>query len=939
VTDYKQTDYKQTLLLPTTDFSMKADLANREPVMLAAWEDEQRYAALQAATADRPAFVLHDGPPYANGDIHIGHAVNKILKDIVVKSKLLSGYRAPYVPGWDCHGLPIEVAVEKKVGKVGHKVDARQFRAECRKYAAEQIERQRVDFKRLGVLGAWEQPYRTMDFKYEADMLRALAKIVERGHVVRGFKPVHWCFDCRSALAEAEIEYANKVDPAIDVGLPFVDGAALAHVFGLTTAVDDAMAVIWTTTPWTLPSNQAVAVNPDLDYALVRTERGHLVIADALVERCLKRFKLAGEVIARCVGKALEHCNVRHPFYDRISLLILGEHVSDTDGTGLVHTSPAYGVEDFQALKRYSDEVINPVQGDGRYAADLPLFGGLKISEANPRIIEHLASVNRLLASFDSDHSVAHCWRHKTPTIFRATPQWFISMETAGLRDQAMAAIDTVRWVPDWGRERIQGMISGRPDWCISRQRTWGVPIALFVDKVNQAPHPRSVELMGQVAERIEQAGVDAWFDLDPRELLGDEADQYDKVSDILDVWFDSGVSHACVVDARPELAGVPADLYLEGSDQHRGWFQSALLTSTAMRGSAPYRQVLTHGFTVDAEGKKMSKSAGNVVAPQQVMKTLGADVLRLWVAATDYRAEMSVSDEILKRVSESYRRIRNTCRYLLANLSGFDPARHLVAHADLLPFDQWIVDQAWQLQQRVIKSYDDYQFHQIYQELHTFCSVQLGAFYLDVLKDRMYTLREDAHARRSGQTAMYHVAEAMVRWMAPILSFTADEIWGFLPAREVASPLFETWYQGLAPLADDGRLGAAQWERLLALREAINLALEPLRKDKRIGSGLDAEIDLYVSTTAMGGLSDAFPELRFLLMVSAVHVHTTPAPDDAAQIEGGAIRFVARVSEAAKCARCWHHRDDVGAHVVHPALCGRCVENVDGPGESRLWF
>ena len=934
------TDYKHTIQLPTTAFAMKADLANREPAMLAAWEEQGLYAALQVATADRKAFVLHDGPPYANGDIHIGHAVNKILKDIVVKSKLLSGYRSPYVPGWDCHGLPIEVAVEKKVGKVGQKVDARQFRAECRKYAALQIDRQREDFKRLGVLGAWEQPYRTMDFQFEADMVRSLAQIFERGHVVRGFKPVHWCFDCRSALAEAEIEYGNKVDPAIDVMLPFIDGAALAQAFGLAAPVNDGFAAIWTTTPWTLPSNQAVAVNPELEYALVRTERGHLVLADALVERCLKRFKLEGEVVARCLGAALERVDVRHPFYDRVSMLITGDHVSADDGTGLVHTSPAYGVEDFLALKRYTDEVINPVQGDGRYAADLPLFGGMRISEANPQIIEHLRSVDRLLAAFESDHSVAHCWRHKTPTIFRATPQWFISMEAAGLRDQAMAAIDTVRWVPEWGKERIQGMISGRPDWCISRQRTWGVPIALFVDKVHQAPHPRSVELMHQVAERIEQGGVDAWYDLDARDLLGDEADQYDKVTDILDVWFDSGVTHRCVVEARPELAGVPADLYLEGSDQHRGWFQSSLLTSTAMRGTAPYRQVLTHGFTVDAEGKKMSKSAGNVVAPQQVMKTLGADVLRLWVAATDYRAEMSVSDEILKRVSESYRRIRNTCRYLLANLNGFDPGQHLVAHAELLPFDQWIVDQAWQLQQRAIKSYDDYQFHQIYQELHGFCSVQLGAFYLDVLKDRMYTLQPDSLARRSGQTAMYHVAEAMVRWMAPILSFTADEIWNFLPARTVSSPLFVTWYQGLAPLPHDTRVSASQWTQLLSLREAVNQALEPMRKDKRIGSGLDAELDLYLPAEQLTAIAELAPELRFLFLVSAVQVSPLEsAPGDAISALGSLSRLRVRVSEAAKCARCWHHREDVGSHASHPELCGRCVENVDGSGESRQWF
>ncbi len=935
------TDYKNTILLPTTEFAMKADLPNREPTMLAQWERDRRYHALQVHAAGRDSFVLHDGPPYANGDIHIGHAVNKILKDIVVKSKLLSGFRAPYVPGWDCHGLPIEVAVEKKVGKVGHKVDAREFRAECRKYAAAQIDRQREDFKRLGVLGDWENPYRTMDFRFEADMLRSLARIYERGHVVRGFKPVHWCFDCRSALAEAEIEYADKRDPAIDVAFAFADGMAVARAFGLAEAVTDASAVIWTTTPWTLPSNQAVSVHPALEYALVQTSRGHLVLADALVDRCLKRFGLEGEVIARCEGRALEGCNLKHPFYERESLLILGEHVSAEDGTGLVHTAPAYGVEDFNALKPYTSEVINPVQGDGRFAADLPLFGGMRISEANPLIVEHLASVGRLLAKFDLDHSVAHCWRHKTPTIFRATPQWFINMQVAGLRDQALSAIENVRWVPDWGKERIQGMIANRPDWCISRQRTWGVPIALFVDKENQAPHPRSVELMREVAARIQASGVDAWFDLDPRELLGDEADAYDKVTDILDVWFDSGVTHACVLDARPELRGAPADLYLEGSDQHRGWFQSALLTGTAMRGSAPYLQVLTHGFAVDADGKKMSKSAGNVVAPQQVMKSLGADVLRLWVAATDYRAEMSVSDEILKRVADSYRRVRNTCRYLLANLADFDPATDAVPVDRMLPIDQWIVDQALQLQTSIVESYGDYQFHQIYQELHSFCSVQLGAFYLDVLKDRVYTMRRDAPARRSGQSAMLMVLESLVRWMAPILSFTADEIWKHMPARTLESPLFDTWFDQLLALPPEAALSAQSWKELLEIRDAVQKELEPMRREKRIGSGLEAEIDLYLSADCQARLGACAHELRFLFLVSDVRLHLGEAPADATIVtaEGWQFGLRATVTENTKCARCWQQRPDVGVDAQHPSICGRCVENVDGTGEQREWF
>lgn len=935
-------DYKDTINLPQTAFPMKADLPQREPAMLARWHSEDRYRALQAHAAGRPRFVLHDGPPYANGDIHIGHAVNKILKDIVVKSRLLAGFQAPYVPGWDCHGLPIEVAVEKKVGKVGQKVDARSFRNECRKYAAEQIDRQRADFQRLGVLGEWDQPYVTMAFRYEADMVRALARIYERGHVQRALKPVHWCFDCRSALAEAEIEYGEKLDPALDVGFAVIDGARLAAAFGLAEPVSDARVMIWTTTPWTLPSNQAVCAHPEIEYALVRTERGHLVVADALVEGCLKRYRLDGAVVARTAGARLEGCDLRHPFYDRVSLLILGTHVSAEDGTGLVHTSPAYGLEDFHALKPYTAEVLNPVQGDGRFAADLPLFGGLKISEANPRIVEHLESVGALYAKFEINHSVAHCWRHKSPTIYRATPQWFISMEAAGLRADTARAIQSVRWIPDWGQERIEGMIAGRPDWCISRQRTWGVPIALFVDKDTQAPHPDSVALMRKVAERIEAEGVDVWYDLDPRELLGADAERYDKVTDILDVWFDSGVSHACVVDARPELGGAPADLYLEGSDQHRGWFQSALLTGVAMRGEAPYRQVLTHGFTVDAQGRKMSKSLGNVVAPQQVMKVMGADVLRLWVAATDYRAEMGVSDEILKRVAESYRRIRNTSRYLLANLDGFDPAQHQLTVTELLPFDQWIVDQAWQLQQRVIKAYEGYQFHLIYQELHQFCSVQLGSVYLDVLKDRMYTLGRDSRARRSGQTAMYLVLEAMVRWMAPILSFTADEIWQHMPARGLGSPLFSTWFEGLAPLPDAAAIGPAQWALLMELREATMRRLEPMRQSKAIGSGLDAEVDVFLPEAALAQLRDCGSELRFLLLVSEVRLHAAAAaPPGALEFTtaAGPARIDAAVTSHSKCTRCWHHRADVGAHADHPELCGRCVENVDGEGERREWF
>jgi isoleucyl-tRNA synthetase len=934
-------DYKSTIQLPDTAFPMKADLASREPLALQNWEAQDWYFAIQRATVGRKKFVLHDGPPYANGDIHIGHAVNKILKDTVIKAKLLSGFAAPYVPGWDCHGLPIEVAVEKKVGKVGSKIDAKTFRAECRTYAAQQIDNQRRDFKRLGVLGDWENPYRTMDFKYEADQVRALAKIYANGHIVQGKKPVNWCFDCQSSLAEAEVEYADKLDPAIDVRFKIADTQKLAQAFGLAQAPTDAYAVIWTTTPWTLPSNQAIALHPEIQYALVHTEKGHLILAEALVDACLKRFKLEGQVLATCVGAKLERCDALHPFYDRPSLLIVGTHVTAEDGTGLVHTSPAYGVEDFNALKPYTSEVLNPVQSFGKFETSLPIFGGMSTKEANPKIVELLNERGALLASREYNHSVAHCWRHKTATIFRAAPQWFISMEKAGLRARAMEEIKAVKWIPGWGEERIRGMIDNRPDWCISRQRTWGVPIAIFIDKETQVPHPRTVGLMEAVAVRMEKTGVDAWFDLSAEELLGNEASQYQKVTDILDVWFDSGVSHSCVLDARPELGGAPADLYLEGSDQHRGWFQSSLCASVAMHGRAPYRQVLTHGFTVDQHGKKMSKSLGNTVEPQKVINALGADVLRLWIMATDYSAEMRVADEILKRVAESYRRIRNTSRYLLANLDGFDPA-HCVAHAQLLPIDQWIIDQAFQLQQQITAAYDSYQFHVVYQLLHEFCSVKLGSLYLDVLKDRMYTLKSDSYARLSGQTAMYHVMHALVRWMAPSLSFTAEEIWQLLPGSNKASIFTHTWYDQLQAMPVDAKLSAASFQVLMEVRDASTKALEPLRAAKTIGSSLDAELVIYADSTVSAAIAPALSELRFFLLTSNASFSAfANAPVDLVRIQTsvGELAVSATVSAQAKCVRCWHHRGDVGSITAHPELCARCVDNVDGTGELRECF
>ena len=803
-------DYKNTINLPQTDFAMKADLAKREPAMLAAWEKCDRYGEIQKHTAGREhAFILHDGPPYANGVIHLGHAVNKILKDIVVKSKLMAGLRSPYVPGWDCHGLPIEVAVEKKVGKVGVKVDAAEFRKLCREYAAKQIDLQRTDFKRLGVLGDWSNPYLTMNFKFEADEIRALAKVYERGHIVRGFKPVHWCFDCGSALAEAEIEYHDKQSPAIDVAYDALDPNAIASKFGIELKPGDIVAVpIWTTTPWTLPASLAVSLGPDLEYMLIKgPPRGahniYLLVAADLSSRIAARYrKFAGstdtsDAVATSktvVGREFENIKLRHPFYARTIPIVLGDHVSAEEGTGAVHTAPGHGVEDFDVGKRYGLPVLNPVGPNGVYLPDTEIFAGQFIWKANPAIVDLLRDRGVLLSAEEITHSYPHCWRHRTPVIFRATPQWFISMEEKGLRAGALKAIrEDVDWYPAWGEERIYGMIEGRPDWCISRQRTWGVPIALFVHKSTSEPHPRSVELMEQVAQRVEREGADAWYSIDPRELLGDDADNYEKVRDILDVWFDSGVTHFCVLDQRPNLARKPGDkvMYLEGSDQHRGWFHSSLLTSVAIHGRAPYDEVLTHGFTVDAQGRKMSKSLGNGIEPQDVMKNYGADILRLWIASADYRNEMALSNEILKRVADAYRRIRNTARFLLGNLHGFDPTKHLVSVEDSLLLDQWAVQQAHDTQQSVIAAYSKYDFPEIVQKIQNFCTNELGSLYLDITKDRVYTMQENSPGRRSAQSAMYRILEALVRWLAPILSFTAEEIWTVIPGARGESAAF----------------------------------------------------------------------------------------------------------------------------------------------------
>ncbi|SEH04304.1 isoleucine--tRNA ligase [Candidatus Venteria ishoeyi] len=933
-------DYKHTLNLPKTDFPMRGNLAKREPGFLKNWQEKKLYQQIRQQFSGLPQFILHDGPPYANGDIHIGHAVNKVLKDIIVKSKGLSGFDAPYVPGWDCHGLPIELAVEKKKGKAGYKINARDFRDTCRHYAQQQVDRQRDDFVRLGVLGDWEKPYLTMNYQTEADTIRALGKIIDNGHLEKGSKPVHWCTDCGSALAEAEVEYEDKNSLAIDVRFALQDEAALmqrCHHAPEKYGKGPISIVIWTTTPWTLPANQAVAVHPELEYAVVECETAQgserLILAEALLKDAMARYDVENyHVVAYCKGQELEGLLTQHPFYEREVPIILGDHVTLEAGTGAVHTAPGHGQEDYLVGLKYDLEVYNPVGSNGRFLENTPIFAGEMVFDADRKVIELLKTQHKLLREQGIRHSYPHCWRHKIPIIFRATPQWFISFDKNGLRQQVLKEIEKVTWLPDWGKQRIAGMVENRPDWCISRQRTWGTPIPLFLHKQTGALHPDTPALIETVAKKVEAKGIDAWFELDTKDLLGDAAEDYDKLSDTLDVWFDSGVTHATVLEGSSSELGLPADLYLEGSDQHRGWFQSALVTAVAMRGSAPYKEVLTHGFTVDAQGMKMSKSKGNVVDPKKVLKSLGADILRLWVAATDYRAEMNVSDEILKRIADAYRRLRNTMRFLLSNLHDFDPEKDLLAPEQMLVLDRWAVDRAWRLQKEICTAYEDYAFHQIYQKLHQFCAVDMGALYLDIIKDRQYTVATEALARRSAQTAMYHIAQALVRWMAPILSFTADEAWSHLPGKQNEDFVFlSRWYDGLFPMAENTALDATYWAQVFELREVVSKELEALRVSGEIGSSLDAEVDIFCNKKWFDALTLLEDELRFVLITSEARVHQ----EDVDTETGFRIQVKACAEE--KCVRCWHHRKDVGSHAQHPQLCGRCVENLE-MGEQRRY-
>jgi isoleucyl-tRNA synthetase len=960
----KATDYRATLNMMDTPFPMRGDLPKREPAWAKQWNEQGVYKKLRMARQGAPLFVLHDGPPYANGKLHIGHALNKVLKDMIVKSKQLAGFDAQYIPGWDCHGLPIENAIEKLHGR---KLSRDDMQAKSRAFATEQIDQQREDFKRLGVLGDWERPYRTMDPANEAGQLRAFKRVMERGFVYRGLKPVYWCFDCGSSLAEFEIEYADKKSDTLDVAFLCAQPEKLAAAFGLPKLDKDAFAVIWTTTAWTIPANQALNMHPEITYALVDTARGLLVCAASLVEKCLERWKLEGQVVATTKGDKLGLIAFNHPLahvdagYQRTAPVFLADYVGETDGTGIVHSAPAYGVDDFNSCMangmKYTD-ILNPVQGNGAYAADFPLFGGQHIWKAVPVILEALQNADRLMATQTITHSYPHCWRHKTPVIYRAAAQWFIRMDafdsttekTTGkfitdksaksLRELALHAIDQTHFYPENGRARLRDMIANRPDWCISRQRSWGVPVPFFLHKDTGELHPRTMAIMDQAADIVEQGGIEAWSRVTVEDILnqpGDDAASYTKSTDILEVWFDSGstfqhvlrgshkdaysfgVNHRAPFHASPDNATPEADLYLEGHDQHRGWFHSSLLLGCALYGRAPYKGLLTHGFATDGQGRKMSKSLGNTVAPQEVSDKMGAEIVRLWVASTDYSGDLNIDDKILARVVDAYRRIRNTLRFLLANVSDFDPTQDALALSDLLEIDQYALSRAAQVQAEILSHFDKYEFHPVVSKLQLYCSEDLGAFYLDVLKDRLYTTAPKSLARRSAQTALHHITHAMLRWMAPFLSFTAEEAWAtFGKSESIFLETFTDLGASHAVLMD-------KWHAVQHVREVANKEIENKRTEGLVGASLQAELVIHCEGVAYEALASLGDDLKFVFITSKVTL-----------VKGKGLTVDVKASDATKCERCWHYSDDVGHNPAHPTLCGRCDSNLHGSGEVR---
>lgn len=936
-------DYKDTLNLPKTKFPMRGNLANREPITLHRWYENNLYKIIRENKKYKKKFILHDGPPYANGNIHIGHSVNKILKDIIIKSKGFMGYDSPYIPGWDCHGLPIELKVEKIVGRPGEKISSSKFRSLCRKYATEQITSQKNDFIRLGILGDWDHPYLAMDFVTEANVIRALGKIVENGHLDNISKPVHWCTDCRSSLAEAELEYCDFISPSVYIAFSAFNRLDIIKKFRIKDFTGPISLIVWSTTLWTLPANRAISLNPDFEYQLIEIKGEGWILATDLVDSVMKTLNIKHKkTLGILKGRNLEHVLFWHPFMNFTVPVILGKHVKLDIGTGAVHIAPGHGPEDYILGYKYGLEIANLVKADGSYLPGTHKdLDGLKIFNANNIIVNLLKERRSLVNIFKINHSYPHCWRHNTPTIFRSTPQWFISMDNSGLRDQALENIKNVQWIPNWGQVNITNMIKNRPDWCISRQRTWGVPISLFIHKDTGILHPKTLEIIEEVANRVEINGIQAWWDLDKTQILGDDSNNYIKVKDTLDVWFDSGSTHFSVVSARPEFNGCLPDMYLEGSDQHRGWFMSSLIISTAMKRKAPYRQVLTHGFVVDGQNKKMSKSLGNVISPRQVIEKFGVDVLRLWAASTDYTGEIAISDAILKRSSDTYRRIRNTARFLLSSLNGFDPSKDSVSKEKMVILDRWAIGRTNKAQKEIISFYNCYDFHSVVKRIMQFCSIEMGAFYLDIIKDRQYTSKSNGIARRSCQTAMYHIIEALVRWIAPILSFTADEIWQCMPETRSQFIFTEEWYKELFDLDDSHIMNNNFWNTLLKIRSEINKIVEQARIDKIIRSSLESKITIYAVPALAAQLRALGSELHFGLLTSQAIVEDYDAAgtDAMNSIDLPDIKVFLEKADGNKCIRCWHYELDIGHNVLHPKICGRCITNILGKGEHRKFI
>jgi len=919
-------NYRDTLNLPETELSMKAGLPKKEPEIINLWNDIDIYKRIRELRKDEESFILHDGPPYANGSIHLGHSVNKILKDITIKSKTLLGKNAPYIPGWDCHGLPIELNVEKKHGKRSELVqDKGKFQEACKEYALTQIENQKKDFIRLGVFGEWDYPYKSLDSSFEADAVRALGKIFNGGHLQKGEKPVHWCQDCRSSLAEAEVEYQDKVSKSIDVAFKIDDESLkeVKNIFGFQGG-ESISFIIWTTTPWTIPSNVAVCINPELDYSLIQIKNSYYVIADLLFDSCVERWSVDALKVSTTKGSNLKNIKFYHPFLDRKSTLLHADHVTTEAGTGCVHTAPAHGMDDFLICKKNHIETFKALDNNGLFKAEIDFIAGLPPLKADHLVIEKLDEKKALINCNDYQHSYPHCWRHKSPLVFTSTAQWFISMNQENLLNQALDSITNVKWEPSWGLQRIESMLTDRPDWCISRQRNWGIPLTLVIHKETGEIHPNQNELFKKFADAIEKNGISEWDTLDLGDYI-DDASKYIKTLDTLDVWFDSGVTHATVSEKRFSK-DVVADLYLEGSDQHRGWFQSSLLTSIAMNGRAPYKAVLTHGFVVDENGRKQSKSLGNVVSPQKVWDSLGADILRLWVASTDFRSEMVASDEILKRVSDQYRRIRNTFRFILGNLNDFNQTEKTIFD-EQIELDKWIILEAQKLEDDVIKYYETYSYHNVVQRIHNFCVNELGGIYLDIVKDRLYTCKNDSLARKSCQTSLDYVLNVMVRLIAPILSFTSEELWQTHKSlKNQEDSVFLSLY--LQESTNQSQIiKDSDWKRIFEIKDLVNQSIEGLRNENKLKGSLDANVIISANKEDKAILDKLGDELHFVFISSKASVKV-----------GETLEISIDHINEEKCTRCWHKDSSVGESQSHPEICSRCEENIDSDGEVRYF-